>query len=215
MKEGGERHSQNAALVDHEAHLIMLNVHRSCYGNQNGQASILRDGGRWQMALNQVTRGRYSIAKYQCIQKQNYKFTLISPTHSLIFPTISFISLSFFLLFHLQMCTEQEIAKLKELVFEARSAAYAPYSNFRVGAALLTTDGLYFKGCNVENASYGAGICAERTAFVKAVSEGHKSFKAIAVVTDKEAMCSPCGICRQFMREFAPKLPVYMFSTVS
>lgn len=94
----------------------------------------------------------------------------------------------------------------------ARDKAYAPYSNFRVGAVLLTEDGHYITGCNVENASYGAGICAERTALVKAVSEGHKKFKAIAVVTDKEEVCSPCGICRQFIREFGPKLPVYMFT---
>lgn len=98
--------------------------------------------------------------------------------------------------------------------FAARNKAYAPYSNFRVGAVLLTEDGKYITGCNVENASYGAGICAERTALVKAVSEGYKKFKAIAVVTDKEEVCSPCGICRQFIREFGPNLPVYMFTAL-
>lgn len=95
------------------------------------------------------------------------------------------------------MCSVQEIDKLRDLVLDARNGAYAPYSNFRVGAVLLTTDGLFITGANVENASYGAGVCAERTALVKAVSEGHKSFKAIAVATDKEDICSPCGICRQ------------------
>lgn len=87
----------------------------------------------------------------------------------------------------------------------AREKAYAPYSGFKVGAALLAADGTVYTGCNVENASFGATICAERTAFTKAVSEGSHSFKAIAIVggaenDDKE--CPPCGICRQFMSEF-------------
>lgn len=77
---------------------------------------------------------------------------------------------------------------------------------------LLTTEGEYISGANIENASYGAGICAERTALVSAVSHHKRSFKAIAVITDKEAYTSPCGICRQFIREFGPKLPVYMFT---
>lgn len=90
---------------------------------------------------------------------------------------------------------------------EARAFAYAPYSHFTVGAALLCEDGTVIKGCNVENASYGATNCAERTAFFKAVSEGKKDFEAIAIVggrDDKEAdtTCPPCGVCRQVMREF-------------
>lgn len=81
--------------------------------------------------------------------------------------------------------------------------AYAPYSKFKVGAALLDAEGRIFTGCNVENASYGACCCAERTAAVKAVSEGSTSFKAIAVVSGKGGETFPCGICRQFLSEFS------------
>lgn len=81
--------------------------------------------------------------------------------------------------------------------------AYAPFSKFKVGAALLDADGRIFTGCNVENASYGACCCAERTAAVKAVSEGSRSFKAIAVVSGKGGETFPCGICRQFLSEFS------------
>lgn len=85
--------------------------------------------------------------------------------------------------------------------------AYAPYSRFKVGAALLTKTGEVFTGINVENSSFGATICAERTAFVKAVSEGHREFDAIAVVSsDGEVL--PCGICRQFMFEFGDDLKI-------
>lgn len=85
--------------------------------------------------------------------------------------------------------------------------AYAPYSRFKVGAALLTKTGEVFTGVNVENSSFGATICAERTAFVKAVSEGHREFEAIAVAcSDGEAY--PCGICRQFMFEFGDDLKI-------
>lgn len=79
--------------------------------------------------------------------------------------------------------------------------AYAPFSRFQVGAALLTKEGEVFTGCNVENSSFGATICAERTAFVKAVSEGVREFEAIAIVSS-EGTAWPCGICRQFMQEF-------------
>ena len=90
---------------------------------------------------------------------------------------------------------------------KVRQKAYAPYSGFLVGAALLGADGKIYTGCNVENASFGAGICAERSAFVRAVSEGEKEFLAIAIVGGKKEEqtslpCPPCGICRQFMREF-------------
>lgn len=84
-----------------------------------------------------------------------------------------------------------------------REQAYVPYSNFKVGAAVLTEDGTIYGGCNIENASYGATNCAERTAIFKAVSEGHKVIKAIAIVGDTSAYTYPCGICRQVMAEFA------------
>ncbi|MFY9486218.1 MAG: cytidine deaminase [Bacillota bacterium] len=99
------------------------------------------------------------------------------------------------------------------LVKAARSAAlnaYAPYSRFRVGAALLTVDGKVYTGCNVENASYPATVCAERVAICKAVSEGETRFEAIAIACDSRRPCSPCGICRQVMAEFAPDMRVIM-----
>ena len=98
----------------------------------------------------------------------------------------------------------------EELIMEAgkaRQMAYAPYSNFKVGAALVTKDGKIYHGCNVENASYSVTNCAERTAFFKAVSEGEREFEKIAIVggmegTAAEEMCAPCGVCRQVMMEF-------------
>ena len=89
---------------------------------------------------------------------------------------------------------------------EARKLAYAPYSKFLVGAALLTSDGKVFTGCNVENTSYGLSICAERTAICKAVSEGHQSFEANAIAAHPFA--SPCGACRQFIVEFGKEIKV-------
>ncbi len=93
--------------------------------------------------------------------------------------------------------------------FKARAKAYSPYSGFRVGAALLTSEGKVFLGCNIENASYGATCCAERTAVFKAVSEGYKNFSSIAIVGGREdsdrevsSYAFPCGICRQVMSEF-------------
>lgn len=91
---------------------------------------------------------------------------------------------------------------------EARENAYAPFSGFKVGAALLTEDGKIYTGVNIENSSYGATICAERTAFVKAISEGYRDFKALAVTAGSEQEALPCGICRQFMYEFSPGLEV-------
>jgi cytidine deaminase len=90
----------------------------------------------------------------------------------------------------------------------ARRNAYAPYSGFRVGAALLTADGRVFLGCNVENASLGLSICAERAAVLKAVSEGARDFVAIAVTPGGGRSASPCGACRQVLHEFAPDLKV-------
>jgi len=85
---------------------------------------------------------------------------------------------------------------------EAKEKAYAPYSGFRVGAAVLTADGRIYTGCNVENSSFGATICAERTAVVKAVSDGKTEIAAIAVTSDSEQYTFPCGICRQVISEF-------------
>lgn len=93
----------------------------------------------------------------------------------------------------------------------ARKLAYCPYSKFQVGAALLCSDGTVFTGCNVENASYGISICAERTAIVKAVSSGNKSYKAITVSADNgDTFVPPCGACRQFIAEFGLETVVYL-----
>ncbi len=93
------------------------------------------------------------------------------------------------------------------LAREAMTRSYSPYSGYPVGAALHATDGRIFQGCNIENASFGATICAERTAMVKAVSEGAREFDVIAIAT-RDTPGWPCGICRQFMSEFAPDLRV-------
>ncbi len=101
----------------------------------------------------------------------------------------------------------------KDLLIMAKKAmenAYAPYSNFRVGAALLTGGGKVFTGCNVENSSYGASICAERAAAVKAVSEGQTGFIKLAIVSSGGRATYPCGICRQFLSEFSKDCIVIM-----
>lgn len=92
--------------------------------------------------------------------------------------------------------------ELIETAKKYRERAYCPYSKFQVGAAVLTKQGNIYGGCNIENASYPLTNCAERTAVFKAVSEGERSFEAIAVVGDTEGPCSPCGACRQVMAEF-------------
>lgn len=97
--------------------------------------------------------------------------------------------------------------ELIEMAIEARKMAYAPYSKFKVGAALLGKNGVVYKGCNIENASYPATNCAERTAVYNALMDGQKEFEAIAIVGGADEAstleyCSPCGICRQVMREF-------------
>ena len=96
-----------------------------------------------------------------------------------------------------------EYEKLVSQALQARKNAYVPYSNFKVGAAVLTEDEKVYTGCNIENASYGATNCAERTAIFKAVSEGHKTIKAIAIVGVQNDYTYPCGICRQVIAEFA------------
>ena len=93
---------------------------------------------------------------------------------------------------------------------DARERAVATYSNFRVGAALETADGTIVTGCNIENASYGLTICAERVAMFKALSEGHRTFVRIAVVADTESPTSPCGACRQVLWEFGSDLEVIL-----
>ena len=102
--------------------------------------------------------------------------------------------------------TERELV---ERAFSMLERSYVPYSHFPVGAALLCADGTVFTGCNVENAAYGSTICAERTALVKAVSEGHRDdFTRLAVVGNSTEPCWPCGACRQMLYEFAPDLRV-------
>ena len=103
---------------------------------------------------------------------------------------------------------------LQNLVRAAKDAtrnAYIPYSRYPVGAALRTSDGTIFSGCNVENAAYPVTICAERVALVKAVSEGHRAFDVIAVVTPNAG--SPCGMCRQMLYEFSPEMRVVLADT--
>ncbi|MBR4469796.1 MAG: cytidine deaminase [Erysipelotrichaceae bacterium] len=97
--------------------------------------------------------------------------------------------------------------ELVKLAFEAREKAYAPYSNWKVGAALLTKQGKVYLGCNIENSGFSATVCAERTAFFKAVSEGEYDFDKIAIVggdaqKGSQGYCTPCGVCRQVMSEF-------------
>jgi len=98
--------------------------------------------------------------------------------------------------------------ELIERAKEVRMRAYAPYSNFLVGAAVRTKGGRIFTGCNVESASYGLTVCAERVAIWKAVSEGEKEFTEIAVVADTQELTPPCGVCRQILWEFCGDVPV-------
>jgi cytidine deaminase len=105
------------------------------------------------------------------------------------------------------------IEAIERLVAAARAArmfAVAPYSHFKVGAALLSSSGEVFTGCNVENASYGLTVCAERVALWKALSEGHRAFTMIVVVADTGAPTPPCGACRQLIWEYAGDIPVVL-----
>ena len=118
---------------------------------------------------------------------------------------------------------ELEVQTLIAAAIAARDKAYAPYSEFKVGAALLCSDGRVFSGCNVENAAYGAGICAERGAAMQAVAEGAQEFSAIAVAGWKDGraeqdrgLAYPCGICRQFLNEFsAGHMKVYVARSIT
>jgi cytidine deaminase len=105
------------------------------------------------------------------------------------------------------------VGEFESLIAAAKSArenAHAAYSNFRVGAGLRATSGRVFGGCNVENATYGLTVCAERVAILKAISEGERGFDAIAVVTDTDALTPPCGACRQLIWEFCGDVPVIL-----
>ena len=100
--------------------------------------------------------------------------------------------------------------KLFKEAKKAREKAYTPYSKFKVGAAVLTTDGKIFTGCNIENASFGLTVCAERVAILKAISEGSYRFKAMAIIGDTKRPCSPCGACRQVISEFGEDIKIAM-----
>ncbi len=102
--------------------------------------------------------------------------------------------------------------KAIELAKKVRENAYAPYSQFKVGAAVVTKDGKIFTGCNVENVSYGLTICAERAAIFKAVSEGERKFSFLVVITDTDPPAAPCGACRQVIREFGEDIEIIMLN---
>src|SRR5438034_1640045 len=107
------------------------------------------------------------------------------------------------------MGTEVNVELLQERAWAARKRAYAPYSQFLVGAALLTRSGEIFTGCNVENVSFGLTLCAERAAVAAAIQAGHRDFVGIAVAADTAVPVIPCGACRQFLAEFSTDLAIY------
>jgi cytidine deaminase len=106
--------------------------------------------------------------------------------------------------------TPKERNELVRRAAESKQRAYAPYSRFRVGAALLTASGEIFDGCNVENSSYSLTICAERSAVFQAVRSGQKAFRSIAIASDDHTFLSPCGACRQVLSEFSPSMEVIL-----
>jgi cytidine deaminase len=110
------------------------------------------------------------------------------------------------------MVLQADIDALLTQAKEALKRAIAPYSGFRVGAALLSGEGECFTGCNIENPSLMLSLCAERVALIKALSEGHGSFRAMAVVSGGGGYCFPCGACRQMLFEFAPGISLYLGS---
>ncbi|MBI1811497.1 MAG: cytidine deaminase [Nitrospirae bacterium] len=105
-----------------------------------------------------------------------------------------------------------DIDKLVNEAKAARKKAFAPYSKFTVGAALITNDGKIYHGCNIENPSLMLSFCAERAALINALVEGEKKFKALAIVSGNKDYCFPCGACRQMLAEFAPDIEIYLIS---
>ena len=106
------------------------------------------------------------------------------------------------------MGSQVDLQTLIDSAWEARDKAYAPYSTFRVGAALLTDSGKVFAGCNVENISFGLTVCAERAAVIAAVAGGERKFASIAIVAETDLPIVPCGACRQFLAEFSPAMRI-------
>jgi cytidine deaminase len=105
---------------------------------------------------------------------------------------------------------EKDVEQLIETARLAREKAFAPFSNFQVGAALLGKNGKIFTGCNIENASYGLTMCAERVAIFKAVSEGERDFERLAIIGDTQNITPPCGACRQIIWEFCGDIPIVL-----
>lgn len=106
----------------------------------------------------------------------------------------------------------EDIDRLIEAAESAMARAIAPYSGFKVGASIITEDGKIYSGCNIENPSLMLSFCAERAALIKALTEGERRFKAMAIVSSKGEYCYPCGSCRQVIEEFAPGIDIYLFS---
>lgn len=108
--------------------------------------------------------------------------------------------------------TPEEIDLFIEIAKEAKNHAISPYSGFRVGASLMTTKGDIYRGCNIENPSLMLSFCAERAVLIKALSEGERHFKAMAIASDSKDYTFPCGACRQMIAEFAPDIEIYLVS---
>lgn len=106
----------------------------------------------------------------------------------------------------------EDIDRLIEAAESAMARAIAPYSGFKVGASIITEDGKIYSGCNIENPSLMLSFCAERAALIKALTEGERRFRAMAIVSSKGGYCYPCGSCRQVIEEFAPGIDIYLFS---